>query len=208
MQVNVDKFLAMTALLALGAMPACTIEATTDATGSDGHRGQRRHGDRRLGRYHHRRRERRIGWHRRRGGVDSRWLRGELGHRRIDRRWCGASRSLTPTSWATRRTAARPAFLMIRPTRASKVPAASAARCRRRPTFALDDAGAEGGTEGEALFLCKYFAAQYKAAAFKELFDCLKAIPAGQGCATAAADACSTKVLSRTTCTRPQLDGN
>jgi hypothetical protein len=84
--------------------------------------------------------------------------------------------------------------------------------------YAKVDCSDDGGMDPPlGAFICTDLEGDLKIAAFRELYDCLKAIPGADGgaddaCSTAhetAATACSVKLFSRTTCTVPTspIDG-
>jgi hypothetical protein len=84
--------------------------------------------------------------------------------------------------------------------------------------YAKVDCSGDGGMEPPlGAFICTDLEGDLKIAAFRELYDCLKAIPGADGgaddaCSMAhetAATACSVKLFSRTACTVPTsaLDG-
>lgn len=188
MEMNVEKFLALTALLAAAALPACTVETVN--SGDHGAGGSGTAGSS--------------------GGTagtagSSVGTGGAAGSASTE----GDDDAGTPGDASGDVT-----VVACFPEGPPDAGAIAEGTCGSLPyashTCVDDDAGAEGGSEPLGVAICNFYGDALKPAAFTELFDCLKKAPGvadgGAGsCAAhdAAVAVCSKNIFNRSTCTTP-----
>jgi hypothetical protein len=186
MEMNVEKFLALTALLAASALPACTVtEVDSGATGGgSGTAGK---------------------------GITA----GSAGSSASTGGGAGsASTEGTDDAGTVSDAAGDASVVACFPEGPATDGAVDESKCGTLPyadnTCVDGDAGAEGATDTLGFVLCSAYQPGLKPAAFNELFDCLNKAPGvadgGAGDCTAhdaAAALCSKNIFNRSTCLSP-----